>query len=225
MSRACSIPDDPVARGLADRRRAGRAVADGGRVHQEGDRRRAAAGAAGGAERAAADRRPGRGPRGAAATGGRGARPPRRSDRRRGRAAPTGRPIPPPSRRRGSATGARRRGRAGRRAPATPAPLLRTRETANDVEAAKKVQEVLRRAEQNLAKVNYRGLSANGRKAGRHRPPVHHPGGRRPREAPARLRAVPGRQGRSRSPTALRQPLAVEPQPEPAVERPILRSP
>ena len=49
-------------------------------------------------------------------------------------------------------------------APPTPAPLLRTRETANDVEAAKKVQEVLRRAEQNLAKVNYRGLSANGRK-------------------------------------------------------------
>ena len=67
-------------------------------------------------------------------------------------------------RRRGSATGARRRGRAGRRAAPTPAPLLRTRETANDVEAAKKVQEVLRRAEQNLAKVNYRGLSANGRK-------------------------------------------------------------
>jgi hypothetical protein len=49
-------------------------------------------------------------------------------------------------------------------APPTPAPLLRTRDTANDVEAAKKVQEVLRRAEQNLAKVNYRGLSANGRK-------------------------------------------------------------
>ena len=46
----------------------------------------------------------------------------------------------------------------------TPAPLLRTRDTANDVEAARKVQEVLRRAEQNLAKVNYRGLSANGRK-------------------------------------------------------------
>ena len=45
----------------------------------------------------------------------------------------------------------------------TPAPLLRTRDTANDVEAAKKVQEVLRRAEQNLAKVNYRGLTPNGR--------------------------------------------------------------
>jgi hypothetical protein len=49
-------------------------------------------------------------------------------------------------------------------APVTPAPLLRTRETANDAEAAKKVQEVLRRAEQNLGRVNYRGLSANGRK-------------------------------------------------------------
>jgi hypothetical protein len=48
-------------------------------------------------------------------------------------------------------------------APAAPAPLLRTRETANDVEAAKKVQDVLRRAEQNLARVNYRGLSANGK--------------------------------------------------------------
>lgn len=44
-----------------------------------------------------------------------------------------------------------------------PAPLLRTRETANDVEAAKKVQDVLRRAEQNLAKVNYRNLTDNGR--------------------------------------------------------------
>jgi hypothetical protein len=48
-------------------------------------------------------------------------------------------------------------------APATPVPLLRTRDTANDAEAAKKVQEVLRRAEQSLAKVNYRGLSPNGR--------------------------------------------------------------
>jgi hypothetical protein len=46
---------------------------------------------------------------------------------------------------------------------ATPAPLLRTRETANDVEAAKKVQDMLTRAEQNLAKVNYRGLTPNGR--------------------------------------------------------------
>jgi len=48
-------------------------------------------------------------------------------------------------------------------AAATPAPLLRTRDTANDVEAARKVQEVLRRAERNLAKVNYRGLTPNGR--------------------------------------------------------------
>ncbi len=48
-------------------------------------------------------------------------------------------------------------------AGATPAPLLRTRETANDVEAAKKVEEVLRRAEQSLAKVSYRNLSANGK--------------------------------------------------------------
>lgn len=48
-------------------------------------------------------------------------------------------------------------------AAATPAPLLRTRETANDAEAAKKVQEVLRRAEQSLAKVSYRSLSVNGR--------------------------------------------------------------
>jgi len=48
--------------------------------------------------------------------------------------------------------------------PPTPAPLLRTRETANDAEAARKIQDVLRRAEQNLAKVNYRGLSSNGRK-------------------------------------------------------------
>jgi len=44
-----------------------------------------------------------------------------------------------------------------------PAPLLRTHETANDVEAAKKVQEILRRAQQNLAKVNLRTLTVNGR--------------------------------------------------------------
>jgi hypothetical protein len=47
-------------------------------------------------------------------------------------------------------------------APPAP-PLLRTRETANDAEAAKKVRDVLQRAEQNLARVNYRTLTANGR--------------------------------------------------------------
>jgi hypothetical protein len=46
--------------------------------------------------------------------------------------------------------------------PAAP-PLLRTRETANDAEAVKKVRDVLDRAEQNLAKVNYKALTANGR--------------------------------------------------------------
>jgi len=46
---------------------------------------------------------------------------------------------------------------------ATPAPLLRTHETANDAEAAKKVQDILRRAQQNLAKVNLRTLTVNGR--------------------------------------------------------------
>jgi ribonuclease E len=57
------------------------------------------------------------------------------------------------------------RARAEGAEPASPAPgpLLRTRETANDVEAAKKVRESLQRAEQNLAKVNYRTLTANGR--------------------------------------------------------------
>ena len=45
----------------------------------------------------------------------------------------------------------------------TAPPLLRTRETANDAEAVKKVRDTLSRAEQNLAKVNYRALSANGR--------------------------------------------------------------
>jgi hypothetical protein len=48
-------------------------------------------------------------------------------------------------------------------APATPAPLLRTRDTVNDAEAARKVREVLTRAEQNLAKVNYRNLTVNGK--------------------------------------------------------------
>jgi hypothetical protein len=43
------------------------------------------------------------------------------------------------------------------------APLLRTRETANDAEAARKVKEVLTRTEQNLGKVNSRALSANGK--------------------------------------------------------------
>jgi hypothetical protein len=45
----------------------------------------------------------------------------------------------------------------------TAPPLLRTRETANDAEAVKKVRDVLYRAEQNLAKVDYRALSPNGR--------------------------------------------------------------
>jgi hypothetical protein len=48
-------------------------------------------------------------------------------------------------------------------AAAAPAPLLRTRETANDAEAARKVQEILKRAQQNLAKVNLRSLTVNGR--------------------------------------------------------------
>jgi hypothetical protein len=48
-------------------------------------------------------------------------------------------------------------------AAATPAPLLRTRDTANDAEATRKVQEILRRAQQNLAKVNLRSLTVNGR--------------------------------------------------------------
>jgi hypothetical protein len=47
--------------------------------------------------------------------------------------------------------------------PVTPAPLLRTRDTVNDAEAARKVREVLTRAEQNLAKVNYRNLTVNGK--------------------------------------------------------------
>ena len=48
-------------------------------------------------------------------------------------------------------------------AAAPAAPLLRTRETANDAEATRKVKEVLTRTEQTLGKVNYRALSANGK--------------------------------------------------------------
>jgi hypothetical protein len=48
-------------------------------------------------------------------------------------------------------------------AVATAPPLLRTRETANDAEAVKKVRDLLDRAEQNLAKVNYRTLSTIGK--------------------------------------------------------------
>ena len=84
-------------------------------------------------------------------------RPPARPPRTRQPDPTTEVPVEDPQR-------ARAEGAEPAAAPATPAPLLRTRETANDAEAAKKVQEVLRRAEQNLAKVNYRGLSANGRK-------------------------------------------------------------
>ena len=89
-------------------------------------------------------------------------------------AAPTQRPVSRPPRNRPPDPAAeaavedpqraRAEGAEAVAAPPTPAPLLRTRETANDAEAAKKVQDVLRRAEQNLAKVNYRGLTANGRK-------------------------------------------------------------
>jgi hypothetical protein len=49
-------------------------------------------------------------------------------------------------------------------APAeAPAPLLRTPETADDQEAIRRVREILGRAEQSLAKVNYRGLSLNAK--------------------------------------------------------------
>jgi hypothetical protein len=53
----------------------------------------------------------------------------------------------------------------GAEAASTPAaaPLLRTRETANDAESTRKVKEALTRAEQNLAKINYRALTANGK--------------------------------------------------------------
>jgi hypothetical protein len=57
---------------------------------------------------------------------------------------------------------ARAEGAEAAAAPAGP-PLLRTRETANDAEATRKVREVLTRAEQNLAKVNYRALTVNGK--------------------------------------------------------------
>jgi len=43
------------------------------------------------------------------------------------------------------------------------APLLRTPETADDQEAIRRVREILGRAEQNLTKVNYKGLSTNAR--------------------------------------------------------------
>ncbi len=81
------------------------------------------------------------------------ARPPRPANRPTDAATET--PVEDPQR-------ARAEGAEPTSAP-TPAPLLRTRDTVNDVEAARKVRDVLTRAEQNLAKVNYRSLSANGR--------------------------------------------------------------
>jgi hypothetical protein len=44
-----------------------------------------------------------------------------------------------------------------------PAPLLRTPETADDQEAIRRVQAILRRAEQNLARVNYKTLSIDAK--------------------------------------------------------------
>ena len=86
-------------------------------------------------------------------------------------AAPTQRPAPRPTR--GPARPAdvaepvdeaqRARAEGAEATPQPAAPLLRTRETANDAEAARKVRDVLLRAEQNLAKINYRTLTANGR--------------------------------------------------------------
>jgi hypothetical protein len=46
---------------------------------------------------------------------------------------------------------------------AEPAPLLRTPDTANDAEAVRRVREILHRAQENLAKVNPRGLSRGAR--------------------------------------------------------------
>jgi hypothetical protein len=88
-------------------------------------------------------------------------------------AAPAQRPAPRPSRLavrppdapEGAADDPQRARAEGAEPTATPAaaPLLRTRETANDAEAARKIKEVLSRAEQNLSRVNYRTLTANGR--------------------------------------------------------------
>ena len=88
-------------------------------------------------------------------------------------AAPAERPQPRPSRvaTRPAETPAepapdeapRARAEGAEPAPPVAAPLLRTRETANDAEAVKKVRDVLTRAEQNLARVNYRTLTANGK--------------------------------------------------------------
>jgi hypothetical protein len=47
--------------------------------------------------------------------------------------------------------------------PTEPAPLLRTPETADDDEVMRRVRETLGRADQNLTRVNYRGLSAAAR--------------------------------------------------------------
>jgi hypothetical protein len=83
------------------------------------------------------------------------ARPPRPANRPADAATET--PVEDPQR-------ARAEGAEPVTAAGTPAPLLRTRDTANDAEATRKVREVLARAEQNLAKVNYRSLTTNGRK-------------------------------------------------------------
>jgi len=142
-------------------RRVGRALAGVGRLHEEGDRRGAApvplsvpsvppriVGPV-----VVPEERP---QPVAEAPAAPAQRPPARPPRSRPPDPATETPVEDPQRR---AEGAEPAG-----GSQTPAPLLRTRETANDAEAAKKVQEVLKRAQQNLDKVNYRGLSANGRK-------------------------------------------------------------
>ena len=120
--------------------------------------------------RAAADRRAGGGARGEASAGGRGAGRRRRRGRRPGRRASRRRPADAADRAaRRTPQRARAEGAEATTAAGHAAPLLRTRETANDAEATRKVREVLvaRRAEPGQGQLP--GPAANGQGPGRHR--------------------------------------------------------
>jgi len=90
-------------------------------------------------------------------------RPPRAVAKGPGTAEPVVKVEPPPESAKAPETPNGQPTAAGTNAEATPPPLLRTPDTADDASVARSVQETLTRAQQNLDKVNYQALNAGAK--------------------------------------------------------------
>jgi hypothetical protein len=86
-------------------------------------------------------------------------RPPRATAKANGGTEPVVKVEPPPESAKALETPNGQPSPSGANAEATPPPLLRTPDTADDATVAKSVQDTLARAQQNLDKVNYQALN------------------------------------------------------------------